>query len=76
MWMPNYEDPCIVTPVTTNVDKPARRCSQERLCQNIQKSIKSKKIKKLDKSQTWKSDLGKNERFGGLKTQKGGLGKN
>jgi len=35
-----------------------------------------KKIKKLDKSQTWKGDLGKNERLGGLKTQKGGPGKN
>jgi len=43
--MPNYEDPYAVTPVTTNVDKPAYRCSQEILCQNIQKSIKSKKIK-------------------------------
>jgi len=41
------------------------------------KSIKSKKsTKKLDKSQTWKGHLGKNERLGGLKTQKGGPGKN
>jgi len=39
-------------------------------------SNQKKKIKKLDKSQTWKGDLGKNERLGGLKTQKGGPGKN
>jgi len=69
--MPNYEDPCAVTPVTTNVDKPACRCSQEIRC----KKKKSKKIKKLDKSRTQKGDLGKNERLGGLKTQKGGPGK-
>jgi len=45
---------------------------------NMQKSIKSKisKIKKLDESQTRKGDLGKNERLGGLKTQKGSPGKN
>jgi len=42
-WISNYEDPCAITPMTTNVDKPACRCSQEILCQNIQK--KSKKIK-------------------------------
>jgi len=35
-----------------------------------------KKIKKFDKSQTWKGELGKNERLGVLKTQKGGPGKN
>jgi len=40
----------------------------------IYKKINQKK--KLDKSQTWKGDLGKNERLGGLKTWKGGLGKN
>ena len=41
------------------------------------KSIKKyQKSKKLDKSQTWKGCLGKNERPGGLKTQKGGSGKN
>jgi len=34
-----------------------------------------KKFKKLDKSQTRKDDLGKNERLDGLKTQKGGPGK-
>ena len=50
-WMPNYEDPCAATPVTTNVDKPACWCNQEILCQNIQKSIKSKKSKKLKKNQ-------------------------
>ena len=33
-----------------------------------------KKIK-LDKSQTWKRGLGKNEHLGGLKTRKGGPGK-
>jgi len=41
------------------------------------KSIKSKtEQKKLDKSQTWKGDLGKNERLDGLKTRKGGPSKN
>jgi len=35
-----------------------------------------KKNKKLDKSQIWKDDLGKNERLGGLKTRMGGPGKN
>ena len=38
----------------------------------IKKNIK----KELDKSQTWKGGLGKNERLGGLKTRKGGPGKN
>jgi len=32
-WMPNYEGPCAITPVITNVDKPSCRCSQEILCQ-------------------------------------------
>jgi len=68
-WMPNYEDPCAITPVTTNADQPACRCGQEILCQK-------KIFKKLDKSQTWKGNLGKNEHLGGLKTQKGGPGKN
>jgi len=31
---------------------------------------------KLGKSQNWKGDLGKNERLSGLKTRKGGPGKN
>jgi len=40
--MSNYEDPCAVTPVTTNVDKPACRCSEEILCQKkYQKKSKS-----------------------------------
>jgi len=30
------------------------------------------KMKKLDKSQTWKRGLGKKERLDGLKTRKGG----
>jgi len=54
-WTPNYEGACVMTHVTTNVDKAACRCSQEILCQNIQK-INPKKIinkkKQLDKSQT------------------------
>jgi len=37
---------------------------------------KSKKIKKLAKLKTWKGDLGNRERPGGLKTRKGGPGKN
>jgi len=32
-WIPNYEDPCAITPVTTHVEKPTCRCSQEILCQ-------------------------------------------
>jgi len=35
-----------------------------------------KKIKKLAKLKTWKCDLGNRERPGGLKTRKGGPGKN
>jgi len=35
----------------------------------------NQKKKQLDKSQTWKGNLGKNERLDGLKTQKGGPGK-
>ena len=35
-----------------------------------------KKIKKLDKSQIWKSGLGENEYLVGLKTREGGPGKN
>ena len=44
----------------------------------IQKYKKSKKSKKgkLAKSKTWKGDLGNRERPGGLKTRKGGPGKN
>jgi len=42
----------------------------------IYKKKKKKKSKKLDESWTWKGDLGKNKRLGGLKTQKGGPGKN
>jgi len=34
------------------------------------------KNKKLDKSQIWKGDLGKNECLGGLKTRMGSPGKN
>jgi len=41
----------------------------------VKKYFVKKKIKKLDKSQTWKGDLGKNERLGGPKTRKGGPGK-
>jgi len=45
--------------------------SRNTLSEYTKKSIKSKKSKKLDKSQTWKGDLGKNERLGGLKNPKG-----
>jgi len=34
-WTPNYEGPCAMTHVTTDVDKPVSRCSQEILCQKI-----------------------------------------
>lgn len=37
---------------------------------------KNTKKSKLAKLKTWKGSLGKNERPGGLKTQKGGPGKN
>jgi len=40
------------------------------------KKKSSNEKKQLDKSQSWKGGLGKNERLGGLKTQKGGPGKN
>ena len=43
----------------------------------IQKYKKEKiKKRKLAKSKTWKGDLGNRERLGGLKTRKGGPGKN
>jgi len=43
----------------------------------IQKYEKiKKKSKKLAKLKTWKGDLGNRERPGGLKTRKGGPGKN
>jgi len=54
-WTPNYEGACAMTPVTTNVDKPACRCSQEILSKYTKKSNKKKSIKRkkqLDKSQT------------------------
>jgi len=41
----------------------------------VKKYFVKKKIKKLDKSQTWKGDLGKNKRLDGLKTRKGGPSK-
>jgi len=37
---------------------------------------KNQKIKKLAKLKTWKGNLGNRERPGGLKTRKGGPGKN
>jgi len=40
------------------------------------KKIIIKKIKKLAKLKAWKGDLGNRERPGGLKTRKGGPGKN
>jgi len=42
----------------------------------IQKYKKKSKIKKLAKLKTWKGDLGNRERPSGLKTRKGGPGKN
>jgi len=39
-------------------------------------AVKKYSVKNLDKSQILKSGLGKNERLGGLKTRKGGPGKN
>jgi len=47
-----------------------------KIYKNQSNQQKKSKIKKLDESWTWKGDLGKNERLGGLKTQKGGPGKN
>jgi len=40
------------------------------------KKEKNQKKRKLAKSKTWKGDLGNRERPGGLKTRKGGPGKN
>ena len=39
-------------------------------------AVKKYSVKKLDKSQILKSGLGENECLGGLKTRKGGPGKN
>jgi len=41
-WTPNYEGACPMTLVTTNVDKPACRCSQEILCQKNKSSMSRK----------------------------------
>ena len=62
---------------TIDGDKLTRLMSTDavkKYCQNIQKKNQSnqKDKKKLDKSQTWIGDVGKNECLGGLKTQKGG----
>jgi len=58
-----------MTHVTTDSDKPA--------CPVYTDAVKKYSIKrKHDKSQTWKGGLGKNECLSGLKTRKGGPGKN
>jgi len=46
------------------------------IIQKYEKESKIKNQKKLAKLKTWKGDLGNRERPGGLKTQKGGPGKN
>ena len=66
-WTPNYDGACAMAPAV------------EKYFVKIYKKINQKnqsKGKQLDKSQTWKGGLGKNERLGGLKTRKGGPGKN
>jgi len=46
------------------------------IIQKYEKESKIKKSKKLAKLKTWKGDLGNRERPSGLKTRKGGPGKN
>jgi len=69
-WTPNYEGPCTMTFTTRDGDKLARPMKVDAVKKYFVKKIK------LDKSQTWKGGLDKNERLGGLKTRKGGPGKN
>ena len=69
-WMPGYEGPCAMTFTTVDGGKLARPMKADAVKKYFVKN------KKLDKSQIWKGDLGKNERLGGLKTRMGGPGKN
>jgi len=69
-WTPNYEGSCAITFTTMDGGKLARPMKADAVKKYFVKKIK------LDKSQTWKGGLDKNERLGGLKTRKGGLGKN
>jgi len=69
-WTPGYEGPCAMTFTTVDSGKLARPMKADAVKKYFVKN------KKLDKSQIWKGDLGKNERLGGLKTRKGGPGKN
>jgi len=69
-WTPNYEGSCAITFTTMDGVKLARPMKADAVKKYFVKKIK------LDKSQTWKGGLGKNERLGGLKTRKGGPGKN
>jgi len=61
----HYEAPCAMTFTTMNGDKLTRPMNASAVKKY------SVKNKKLNKSQILKSGLDKNERLGGLKTQKG-----
>jgi len=54
----------------------AKHCGEDLSFKQDAVIIKNQKIKKLAKLKTWKGDLGNKERPGGLKTRKGGPGKN
>ena len=69
-WTPDYEGPCAMAFITVDGGKFARPVKADAVKKYFVKK------KELDKSQVRKSDLGKNERLGGLKTRKGGPGKN
>ena len=69
-WTPNYEGSRAMTFTTMDGGKLARPMKADAVKKYFVKKIK------LDKSQTWKGGSGKNEHLGGLKTRKGGPGKN
>ena len=62
----------VTTLATEDGDKFLRPVNTDAIDEHF---VKKKQKEELDKSQT-KNDLGKNERLGGLKTQKGDPGKN
>jgi len=70
-WTPGYEGPCAMTFTTMDGGKLARPMKADAVKKYFVKKIKSSISRKSEKS-----DLGKNERLGGLKTQMGGPGKN
>jgi len=69
-WTPSYEGPCAMNLTAMDGDNLSRPVKADAIKKHFFKN------KKLDESQTWKGGLSKNERLGGLKTRKGGPGKN